>query len=97
SSELPFRAYIIGGPIYQTGGSQYSLEELCQEAERLGLSRRVVFTGFAVDPAAALRALDVIVHASTEPEPFGMVIVEGMACGKPVVASESSGAAELFE
>ena len=28
-----------------------------------------------------MRALDVVVHASTEPEPFGLVIAEGMACG----------------
>ena len=35
-------------------------------------------------------------HASTEPEPFGMVIIEGMACGKAVIASQAGGAAEVF-
>jgi glycosyltransferase involved in cell wall biosynthesis len=96
SREVPVRGYIVGGPIYQTAGSQWSLAELRQEVARLGLSDRVGFTGFLEDPAAAMRSLDVIVHASTEPEPFGMVIIEGMACGKAVIASVAGGASELF-
>jgi len=90
------RGYIIGGPIYQTDGSQWSVEELRDEAGRLGLADRVGFTGFVTDTAGAMRSLDVIVHASTQPEPFGMVIIEGMACGKAVVASAGGGATELF-
>jgi glycosyltransferase involved in cell wall biosynthesis len=42
-----------------------------------------------------MRALDVVVHASTEPEPFGMVIAEAMGCGRAVVISGAGGAAEL--
>lgn len=96
STETPVRAYVIGGPIYQTRGSQWTMEELREEAARLGVSGRVGFTGFVSDTPAAMRALDIIVHASTKPEPFGMVIIEGMACGKAVIASQSGGAAELF-
>ena len=44
-----------------------------------------------------MRALDVVVHASTEPEPFGLVIAEAMACGRPVIASRAGGAAEIVE
>ncbi len=95
-SEAPIRGYIIGGPIYQTSGSQWSLEELRAVAERLHLGDRVGFTGFLADPAGAMRSLDVIVHASTQPEPFGMVVIEGMACGKAVIASAAGGACELF-
>ena len=91
------RAYVIGGPVYQTAGSQCSLEELRAEAARLGLERVVGFTGHVADVAAALRALDVVVHASTNPEPFGMVIAEGMAAGRAVVAARAGGALELFE
>jgi glycosyltransferase involved in cell wall biosynthesis len=90
------RGYIIGGPIYQTDGSQWSLAELKQEADRFGLRDKVGFTGFIQDAAGAIRGLDVLVHASTRPEPFGMVIIEGMACGKPVIASQAGGAEELF-
>src|SRR5262249_49509813 len=46
--------------------------------------------------AAVYRALDIVVHASTQPEPFGRTIVEAMACAKPVIVSAAGGAAELF-
>ena len=94
--ELNVRGYIIGGPIYQTRESQWSLDELRQESEHLGLRDRIGFTGFLRDIPGALRALDIVVHASTQPEPFGMVIIEAMACGKPVIASRAGGALELF-
>lgn len=90
------RGYVIGGAIYQTDGSQWSQAELREEARRLGISDKVGFTGFLEDTSAAIRSLDIVVHASTQPEPFGMVIVEGMACGKPVIASQAGGAAELI-
>lgn len=93
---LPVRGYILGDALYQTDGSQYSLAELNVLAERLGISERVGFTGFVDRPAAAMRALDIVVHASTAPEPFGLVIAEGMACGRPVVVSKAGGAAEII-
>jgi glycosyltransferase involved in cell wall biosynthesis len=94
---LPIRAYVMGGALYRTNGSQYSLEELKNLAGKLGLTNRVGFTGFLAEPARAMRALDIVVHASTQPEPFGLVIAEGMACGRAVIVSETGGAAELFE
>lgn len=89
------RAYIVGGALYDTDGSQYSLEELRGVAAAQGLGDRVGFTGFVPNPDAVMRALDVVVHASTTPEPFGLVIAEAMACGRAVVTSASGGAAEL--
>ena len=94
--DLPVRGYVIGGPIYQTTNSQYSKVELQQKANGLGLTDRVGFTGFLDDPAEAMRSLDIIVHASTQAEPFGMVIIEGMACGKAMIVSQAGGASELF-
>jgi glycosyltransferase involved in cell wall biosynthesis len=93
---LPVRGYIIGGALYQTDGSQYGREELRAIAERLGVLPRVGFTGFVEDPAAAIRALDIVVHASTEPEPFGLAIAEAMACGKAVISSAAGGAEEII-
>jgi glycosyltransferase involved in cell wall biosynthesis len=70
------------------------VDDLLALADRVGLGGRVGFTGFL--PAAnAMRALDVVVHASTRPEPFGLVIAEAMACGRAVVISAAGGAAEL--
>jgi glycosyltransferase involved in cell wall biosynthesis len=97
STDVTVRGYIIGGPIYRTNGSQWSSDELQAEAERLGILPKIGFTGFLDDTAAAMRSLDIVVHASTEAEPFGMVLVEGMACGRAVVGSRSGGAAEIIE
>jgi glycosyltransferase involved in cell wall biosynthesis len=93
----PVRAYIVGGPMYDTAGSEYTLEELRAMTAAMGLADRVGFTGFVERPADVMRALDVVVHASTEPEPFGLVIAEGLACGRAVVVSAAGGAAELVE
>lgn len=94
----PIRAYVVGGPVYRTGtASQTSCAELQALAFELGLTGRVGFTGFVDEPADAYRALDVVVHASTSPEPFGLSIAEAMACGRPVVLSDGGAARELGE
>lgn len=95
--DLPIRAYVVGTQSYDTAGSQVSERELRQLAISLGVSDRMVFTGPVRDVASVMRALDVVVHASTLPEPFGMVIAEAMACGRPVVVSHAGGAAELVQ
>ncbi|HVA80777.1 MAG TPA: glycosyltransferase family 4 protein [Candidatus Binataceae bacterium] len=95
--ETKMRGYVIGDAIYSTHGSQWSIPELRAIAERLGVAARVGFTGFVEDVASAIRGLDVVVHASTEREPFGLAIAEAMACGKPVIASRAGGAVEIVE
>lgn len=92
---LLVRGYYIGGALYKTQ-SQESLEELRAYARELGVSDRVGFTGVVAQPAAAIRALDILVHTSTEPEPFGRVLVEAMACGKPVITTALGGASEII-
>jgi glycosyltransferase involved in cell wall biosynthesis len=93
---LPVRAYVIGGPLYSTNGSQRRIQDLQVVANDLGIADRVGFTGYVEDTASAMRALDVIVHASIEPEPFGLVIAEGMACGRAVIAARNAGVSELI-
>jgi glycosyltransferase involved in cell wall biosynthesis len=91
------RGYIIGDSIYQTDASQYSRAELRAMADGFGLGDAVGFTGKVDDVSSVLRALDIAVHASTEAEPFGLVIAEAMACGRPVVVSRAGGAAEIAQ
>jgi glycosyltransferase involved in cell wall biosynthesis len=91
------RFYVVGGPVYATRGSQVSQESLKARAERLGIAGEVAFAGFQGEIAGVYRALDIVVHASTQPEPFGRTIVEAMACGRPVIASRAGGAAEIFD
>ena len=93
---LPVRGYIIGGSIYRTERSEYTIGELEAMVAELGLRGRVGFTGLVAEPAAAMRHLDVVVHASVRDEPFGRVIVEGMALGRAVITSAMGGAAELI-
>jgi glycosyltransferase involved in cell wall biosynthesis len=92
---LPIRAFVIGDSLYQTDSSQFRRADLEARVSELRLADRIGFTGFATDAAAAMRALDIVVHASVQPEPFGMVIAEAMACGRPVVVSLAGGAAEI--
>jgi glycosyltransferase involved in cell wall biosynthesis len=93
----PVRAYIIGSPVYATAGSQWTLSELKARVHAAGVQDVVGFTGQVDDVASAMRGLDVVVHASTQPEPFGMAIGEAMASGRALVAARAGGAAELFE
>jgi glycosyltransferase involved in cell wall biosynthesis len=92
-SDLPVRFYIVGGPVYATTGSQWTLTELAALAG--SDNHRVGFTGWCHDVPSALRSLDIVVHASTKPEPFGLVIVQAIACGKCVIVSGEGGAAEI--
>jgi glycosyltransferase involved in cell wall biosynthesis len=62
-----------------------------------GIGDRVHFLGFRGDVAALMTCVDVIVHASTAPEPFGRVIAEAMMAGTPVIASAAGGAMEIVE
>ena len=91
------RGYIVGGAIYHTDASQYSRAQLRAQADALGLSDRVGFTGKVDDVPAVMRSLDIVVHASTDPEPFGLVIAEAMACARPIVVSRAGGAAEIAQ
>jgi glycosyltransferase involved in cell wall biosynthesis len=63
----------------------------------LGLTGKVVFTGFRSDIPRLMSALDVVVLSSSEPEPFGRVIIEGMAAGRPVVATAAGGVLDIID
>jgi len=90
------RFFVIGGPIYATQGSQWTEAELRARWAALGIDSQVGFVPFQDDVVRVYRSLDVVVHASTEPEPFGRTIVEAQACGRAVIAAQAGGAAELI-
>ena len=70
--------------------------ELRRLVDELGIAARVEFRGFCEDVGEELAGADVLVHASIIPEPFGQVVVEGMAAGLPVVAAAAGGPAEVL-
>jgi glycosyltransferase involved in cell wall biosynthesis len=90
----PESAVIVGAPLF---GEDWYEADLRRRARVLGLDGRVVFAGFREDIWTALSEIDILVHASVTPEPFGQVIVEGMSAGLPVVATDAGGPAEIIE
>lgn len=84
---------VVGGAVIGMEG-QYpgGLHQLAQE---LGLTDRVRFTGHQADVVPWLNALDVAVLA-TDGEPFGLVVVEAMSVGVPVVATNVGGPTEII-
>jgi glycosyltransferase involved in cell wall biosynthesis len=84
---------IVGGPTLGLDpGYPAELEAL---ARALGVAARIRFTGHRRDVPSVLAASDIVVHASTMPEPFGLVVIEAMAAGRPVIASASGGPEEI--
>lgn len=85
---------LIGSPF---PGNEWHLERVMQIADECGVMHRVVYTGDVVDIKAAYAALDVVVLASVQPEPFGGVVIEAMLMGKPVVGTSIGGTTEQIQ
>jgi glycosyltransferase involved in cell wall biosynthesis len=83
---------VIGAPLF--GEEKYE-EELRQLSSELSLDQVVTFSGFVIDVPRSVAELEIVVHASTIGEPFGLVIIEAMAQGKPVVATRGGGVPEI--
>jgi glycosyltransferase involved in cell wall biosynthesis len=88
------RAAVIGSATFGEDAYERGLRA---KVRALGIEDRVDFTGFADDVGAELGRLDLLVHASVLPEPFGLVVIEGMAAGVPVLAADAGGPAEHIE
>jgi glycosyltransferase involved in cell wall biosynthesis len=83
------------------GGDSYALSpeyaaSLPDLVQRLGLADRVTLTGEVPDAGPYIEQMDILVNAS-DPEPFGIVLVEGMARGVAVVGVNSGGPGEYLE
>jgi glycosyltransferase involved in cell wall biosynthesis len=77
--------------------NQAHYTRLRQLVTELHLSDRVIFTGFRTDIPRIMAASDILVHSASEPEPFGRVVVEGMAAGRPVIATAAGGVTEIIQ
>jgi glycosyltransferase involved in cell wall biosynthesis len=82
---------VVGGPHHSEPDYPRQLEE---QAERVGISDSIRFVGHQTHAAEWVQSFNIFVHASLQ-EPFGMVIIEGMALGKAVIASAKGGPVEI--
>lgn len=87
------RAVLVGTPMFGEEDYERELHELVTQ---LGLTGRVQFRGFREDIWGELASFDVLVHASVIPEPFGQVVLEGMAAGLAVIAPDEGGPAAVI-
>lgn len=84
---------IVGTPLF---GEQAYEEQVRRQRAELGLDDAVEFAGFVSDVTSVYHGLTVLVHASTVPEPFGQVVLEGMMAARPVVATRGGGVPEIM-
>ncbi len=88
------RVYVVGDA--SDGDPEYFKK--CRDiAHSSPYADQIEFTGVVNDVAAYYRRCTVVVHASTSPEPFGMVLIEAMAEAIPVVASIFGAAPEIIQ
>lgn len=89
------RFVVVGGDIYGTDGHAGYPSRLRSVAAELGLAELVRFEAATDDVPGVLNALDVVVHPPALPEPFGRVLIEAMACARPLVATRVGGIPEV--
>lgn len=96
NSNPQVKGAIIGSP-EPTVESQLYYKKLQHLVAALQLEGKVIFTGFRSDIPALMAASNVVVHSASVPEPFGRVIVEGMAAGRPVIATAAGGVLDIIQ
>jgi glycosyltransferase involved in cell wall biosynthesis len=90
--QVPQSAFlVVGSP---TRGEEFRAEPIFRLAQELNLGSRLVFAGFRQDIPAVLSAMDVFAFPSRA-EAFGLVLIEAMAAGVPVVSTASDGVLDI--
>ncbi len=85
------KAVIVGDVV---PGEDWRRQELQQLAQTLGIAQRILWPGYHENAPEVMAALDILVLPSIRPEPFGMVVIEAMATGIPVIATAHGGPLE---
>lgn len=93
--EIPDLELTVAGPVIDAQGGRL-LESLRRRAELPDLRGRVHFPGALADPRVELRRSSCLLHCA-DAEPYGMVVLEALASGLPVVAPAAGGPAEIVD
>ena len=89
-----FHALVVGD-VY--AGYEHLKQHLITKTRHLGLANQVVFCGHIDDMAGVYAALDLVVAPSTRPDPFCLVVAEGLAAGRPVISTDWGGPREIIQ
>jgi glycosyltransferase involved in cell wall biosynthesis len=84
--------FFVGAASAGDAAYQDKLKKLIADA---GIGDNVRFTGYQSDPASFVNMMSIVMHASIQPEPFGMVVLEAMAQRKPIIGSRAGGVVEM--
>lgn len=100
AAELVHRAapdvlFWIAGDVYI--GENYIKEDLTDYIEKKGLKDSVILLGQVNDMSSFYKSIDIFVLPSVKPEPFGLVIIEAMSYGIPVIATNHGGPTEIID
>lgn len=90
---LPETHLVLAGPVLGYGEH---VADLQRQVEKLELSDRVLFLSNHTDPPDVICAFDLLVLPTVVPEGLGLVILEGLASGKPVIATNCGGPVEIL-
>jgi glycosyltransferase involved in cell wall biosynthesis len=87
-------AIVVGD---ESDGGEGYFREVRANIESSGVGERFVLAGYRENVEDYYAAMDIVVHASITPEPFGMVVPEAMAAGCAVVAADAGGPREVID
>jgi glycosyltransferase involved in cell wall biosynthesis len=93
--QTEWRVWLCGGA--QRPHEQAYLRELTGFVEQAGLSSRISFLGQRTDVRDVLRAADIFCQPNSAPEPFGIVFIEALYAGLPVVTTNMGGGKEIVD
>jgi glycosyltransferase involved in cell wall biosynthesis len=86
------RFQIIGAALFDEAEYEKFIRD---QVTSMAMQDVIEFTGWRDDIPEVISKLDVLVHASVVGEPFGQVVIEGMAASKPVIATNGGGVPEI--
>jgi glycosyltransferase involved in cell wall biosynthesis len=78
-------------------GDRYYEKRIRELIDRMDLAGNIIFTGFQKNVPDYINVMDILIHASIDPEPFGRVLLEGMALKKPLIGASGGAVPEIVE
>jgi glycosyltransferase involved in cell wall biosynthesis len=95
--KIPDICCLLIGGVSPSGPDKTYWDLLNEEIKKENLEKNVIMTGFRNDIPDLMNAVDIVLHTSIQPEPFGMVLLEAMSLKKPLIATDFGGPREIVE